>query len=119
MPHLVLEYSDTLDPAPDVAVMMRSLCDAVVETGIVRRADLKARAIPYADFLLDDGSTGFVHLTLSLLEGRTPEKKEALAIACRAALVETCPQADAISVDVRDMDATAYKKHVKHRDTSA
>ncbi len=116
MPHLVIEYSDSLDPAPDIAAMMQSLCDAAAGTGVVRRADLKLRAAPYSRFLLNDGSSGFVHLTLSLLEGRTPDQKEALAIACRAAMVETCPQADAISVDIRDMDAHAYKKRVKPRE---
>lgn len=102
-----------MQPEPDLPAMMRSLCDAAAATGVVQHADLKARAVRFESFQLNDGSRGFVHLTLSLLEGRTPDQKEALALACRASLVETCPQADAISVDIRDMDAHSYKKRVR------
>lgn len=115
MPHLVIEYSASIAPEPDLHAMMSALCDAASGTGVVRRADLKLRAVPYTVFQLNDGSRSFVHLTLSLLEGRAPDQKEALAVACRTALVQTCPQADAISVDIRDMDARAYKKRVRER----
>jgi len=112
MPHLVLEYSEPLDPMPDWAAVMGALADAVTATGIARREDLKLRATGYRHLLLADGSRSFLHLTLSLLEGRTPDQKERLALACRACLVAACPRVDAISVDIRDMDAHAYKKRV-------
>lgn len=112
MPHLVLEYSEPLSPSPDWGNVMTTLADAVAATGIAKRDDLKLRAIGYHDVLLADGSRSFLHLTLSLLEGRTPEQKEHLAITCRACLVRACPSIDAISVDIRDMDAHAYKKRV-------
>lgn len=115
MPHFVIEYSEPLTPAPDLVRMMQALCDAASQTGVMQRADIKLRAMPYRTFQLNDGSESFVHLTISLLEGRTPEQKAGLAIACRAALVETCPQADAISVDIRDMNAHAYKKRVRQK----
>lgn len=92
---------------------MQGLFEAARSTGLMTASDIKLRAIGYRDFQLNDGSTGFVHVTVLMLEGRTPEQKEALAIACRSALVNTCPQADAISVDIRDMDAVAYKKRVR------
>ena len=93
--------------------MMQAIFEAARSSGLMTPSDIKLRAIGYRDFQLNDGSNGFVHVTVSMLEGRTPEQKEALAIACRGALVNTCPQADAISVDIRDMDAVAYKKRVR------
>ena len=113
MPHFVIEYSKPVGPAPDISRMMHMLCDTAVATGIMERENIKLRAIPYDQFQLNDGSESFIHLTISLLDGRTSEQKEELAIACRAAMVEICPQVDAISVDIRDMDSVAYKKRVK------
>lgn len=113
MPHLVIEYSSGLGAALDPQGLMQALCDAVAGSGLAGRGDLKARMLAYDNILLSDGSQGFIHLTLSLLAGRTPEQKEWLGMMCRDVLVAACPDADAISVDVRDMDPVAYKKRVR------
>jgi 5-carboxymethyl-2-hydroxymuconate isomerase len=113
MPHFVIEHSEPIEPTPDFAHVMEELCSAAANTGVMHKADIKLRVIPCAQFQLNDGSTSFLHLTVSMLEGRTEGQKEALAIACRQVLVSTCPQIDAISVDIRDMDAVAYKKRVR------
>ena len=110
MPHFVIEDSDPIMPAPDIEGMITALHEAASRTDVLVPFNIKLRAIGYRHFRLNDSSASFVHLTVSLLECRTPEHKEGLAIACRAALVATCPQADAISVDIRDMEAFAYKK---------
>lgn len=116
MPHFVLEYSaprEGVAPQPDFETLLPRLGQVAAETGVMELTNIKLRVIPCETFYLCDGSQSFLHLTVSLLEGRTPQQKETLAIACRSLLVETCPDFDAISVDIRDMDATAYKKRVK------
>ncbi|WP_346891583.1 5-carboxymethyl-2-hydroxymuconate isomerase [uncultured Roseibium sp.] len=115
MPHFVIEYSEPAAPSTGFSETFEALCRAAVGAGVMKREDIKLRAVPYRDFQLNDGSDSFLHLTVSLLEGRTPDQKEALGIACRAALVELFPEIDAISVDIRDMNALAYKKRVKQK----
>lgn len=115
MPHFVIEYSEPAAPSTGFSEIFEALCGAAVGTGVMQREDIKLRAVPYRDFQLNDGSESFLHLTVSLLEGRTGDQKEALGIACRAVLVELCPEIDAISVDIRDMHAQAYKKRVKQK----
>lgn len=113
MPHLVIEYAQSLDAVLDRQRLMSKLSAAVAETGIAQRKDLKVRMMAYSEFMLNDGSVSFIHLTLSLLEGRTPDQKETLAIVCRDVIDHCCPEADAVSVDIHDMDPGAYKKRLK------
>ena len=112
MPHIVIEHSID-DHAPfDAAALMRALHNAAAGTGVVQAADLKIRAVPYADYLVAGTRDGFCHVSLYLLEGRTPEQKVLLSEALRAAMVALLPQTKSLSVDIRDMDATAYKKRL-------
>lgn len=114
MPHFVIEYSapSETSPAIDFAVLMEQLGQAAADTGVMKLEDIKLRSIPFETFRLNDGSQSFLHLTVSLLAGRTPQQKAALALTCRATLVSLCPDINAISVDIRDMDGHAYKKRV-------
>lgn len=115
MPHFVLEHSSPLPKTVDLGTVFGQLSQAAAATGTMALADIKLRAIAYESFQLNVGSRTFVHLTISLLEGRTPAQKEHLTTTCRQVLVDLCPQIDAISIDIRDMDAAAYKKHVVTR----
>ncbi|MEP4034057.1 5-carboxymethyl-2-hydroxymuconate Delta-isomerase [Roseibium polysiphoniae] len=114
MPHFVIEYSAPSETslAIDFAALMKQLGQAAADTGVMKLEDIKLRSIPFESFRLNDGSRSFLHLTVSLLEGRTPQQKAALALTCRTTLVSLCPDINAISVDIRDMDGHAYKKRV-------
>jgi 5-carboxymethyl-2-hydroxymuconate isomerase len=112
MPHIVIEHSTDGHARFDTTALMRSLHDAAAGTGVVQAADLKIRAIAYADYLVAGTRDGFCHVSLYLLEGRTPEQKVLLSEALRAAMVALLPETKSLSVDIRDMDAVAYKKRL-------
>jgi 5-carboxymethyl-2-hydroxymuconate isomerase len=113
MPHIVIEHStDGHGDRFDATALMQALHAAAAATGVVQAADLKLRAMAYADYLVAGVRDGFCHVTVSMLEGRTPEQKETLAIALRAAMVALLPETKSLSVDIRDMNAVAYKKRL-------
>ncbi|MET0222179.1 MAG: 5-carboxymethyl-2-hydroxymuconate isomerase [Tardiphaga sp.] len=113
MPHIVIEHSsDGHGGSFDAAALMRALHAAAAATGIMQAADIKVRAMAYADYLVAGVRDGFCHVTVSMLEGRTPAQKEVLSVALRAAMTELLPATKSLSVDVRDMDAVAYKKRL-------
>lgn len=113
MPHIVIEYSTDGHGDPlEVNALMQALHDAAAATGVMQAADIKVRATPYADYLVARVRDGFCHVTVSMLEGRTPPQKEALSVALRSAMVALLPETKSLSVDVRDMDAVAYKKRL-------
>jgi 5-carboxymethyl-2-hydroxymuconate isomerase len=112
MPHIVIEHSNEGHASFDAAALMRALHEAASGTGVVQAADLKIRATAYAEYLVAGRRDGFCHVSLYLLEGRTPEQKVQLSEALRAAMVALLPQTKSLSVDIRDMDAGAYKKRL-------
>ena len=112
MPHIIIEHSTDGHAPFDAAALMRALHEAAAGTGVVQAADLKIRVIAYDDYLVAGQRDNFCHVSLHMLEGRTPEQKVLLSEALRAAMVALLPQTKSLSVDIRDMDAVAYKKRL-------
>ena len=112
MPHIVVEHSTEGHARFDAAALMRALHAAAAGTGVVQAADLKIRVMAYTDYLVAGTRDGFCHVSLYLLEGRTPAQTVLLRAALRAAMVAMLPQTKSHRVDIRDMDAVAYKKRL-------
>ena len=112
MPHIVIEHSTEGHGHFDADALMRALHEAAAGTGVVQAADLKIRAMAYADYLVAGTRDGFCHVSLYLLEGRTPAQKIAVSEQLRATLAAMLPQTKSISVDIRDMDPSAYRKRL-------
>ncbi|MDP2504499.1 MULTISPECIES: 5-carboxymethyl-2-hydroxymuconate Delta-isomerase [unclassified Oceanobacter] len=112
MPHLVIEYARVIEQTTPLRPLMQQLFEAACQGGIIQPQDIKVRAMPYDHFLLRRDDETFLHITLSLLEGRTDQQKEQLAINLRQVLAEQLPDVTSLSIDIRDMNATAYKKRL-------
>ncbi|QUS41355.1 5-carboxymethyl-2-hydroxymuconate Delta-isomerase [Tardiphaga alba] len=113
MPHLVIEYSnDGHGDLLDVAKLMEALHDTAADTGAMKAADIKVRATGFADYLVARHKDGFCHVSVYLLEGRTPAQKIAVSESLRETLVRLLPQTKSLSVDIRDMDPIAYRKRL-------
>jgi 5-carboxymethyl-2-hydroxymuconate isomerase len=112
MPHFVIEYSHGLEKTADFDALMNAAHSAGAESGIMNPDDIKVRATGYDSFRFAGNIESFIHVTVSLLEGRTDRQKEHLAVLLRERLARCCPEVDSISIDVRDMNATAYKKRL-------
>jgi 5-carboxymethyl-2-hydroxymuconate isomerase len=54
----------------------------------------------------------FVHVWVYLLEGRTDDQKEHVALILREKLQAYLVDVTSISIDIRDMNAQAYKKRL-------
>ncbi|HUN96597.1 MAG TPA: 5-carboxymethyl-2-hydroxymuconate Delta-isomerase [Bradyrhizobium sp.] len=109
----MLEYSDGALDQPASLNLMQSLAETAAETGVMKPEDIKIRAQCYRDYLIAGKQDSFIHLSVYLLAGRTPEQKETLSISLRRTMVDLCPEVVSLSVDIRDMDPAAYKKRLK------
>jgi 5-carboxymethyl-2-hydroxymuconate isomerase len=112
MPHFVIEYSRGLEKTVDLDAVMTAAHEAGAESGIMNPDDIKVRAIAYDVFRFAGNIESFIHVTVSLLEGRSDRQKEHLSVLLRERLARCCPEIDSISIDVRNMNATAYKKRL-------
>tara|TARA_Y100001001_G_C7985789_1_gene301099 strand:- start:777 stop:1118 length:342 start_codon:yes stop_codon:yes gene_type:complete len=112
MPHIVIEYSKNIENQSNINSIISAVVNAACSSGEISRVDIKARAIPFDLFQLGSRENTFIHVTLSLLEGRTDDQKVAISKDLRKTLDEYLPTVSSISIDIRDMNATAYKKRL-------
>jgi 5-carboxymethyl-2-hydroxymuconate isomerase len=108
MPHIVIEHSDTLAPiVPDV---LRQVCRTVVDSALFDPQAVKGRALAYSAELLPEQGRNFMHITLSILEGRTQVERAALSLQVFDAAKQSAPEIDRLSVDIREMVKATYTK---------
>ena len=112
MPHLILEYSEGLELALPIGELVDTVIRAAADSGAMEERDIKARAVSYRHFRLADGGTTFVHTTVRMLAGRTPETKLRLSNLIRERLAGVAPEVYSISVEICDMDPDSYRKRV-------
>lgn len=116
MPHVVIEYSDNLKSEIVRGHIVGLAHTIMVESGLFAKADIKTRAHATSNFSVGDkcGQGRFVHVTVSILEGRPLEAREALSKALCDALAQKLPHADQLTVEVREMARATYQKRVSN-----
>lgn len=116
MPHLTLEYTANW-PELDVSRALTEFNSVLIESGHFEGPDIKSRAVRLENFVVGDGTaaTAFAHVTLRLLQGRSPEAKRALASSLLAALQSILRTGDAtalqLSVEICDIERLSYAKY--------
>jgi 5-carboxymethyl-2-hydroxymuconate isomerase len=117
MPHITVEYSDTVADAFDRPGFAKDLHQALVTVAGGRAQGCKTRFQRLTETYLADGSGDYaiIHVELALLAGRTPQVKRRLTEAVMESLRRHTAPTPAVelqfSVDYRDIDADAYARH--------
>lgn len=112
MPHFVIEYSRDVETRYDIKKAMQIAFDSGVESAVMQGVDIKVRAQPYDHYRLLNEGDSFVHVTVYLLEGRSDDQKEHVALILRENLQAYLLDVSSISIDIRDMNTHAYKKRL-------
>lgn len=112
MPHFVIEYSRDVENNYDMTKVMQITFDSGVQSGVMQAADIKVRARPYDFFRLANDGDSFLHVGVFLLDGRSDDQKEQVALILRENLQSYLVDVTSVSIDVRDMNRQAYKKRV-------
>ncbi|GAB2822020.1 5-carboxymethyl-2-hydroxymuconate Delta-isomerase [Streptomyces daliensis] len=125
MPHITVDYSDTLADTFDRRGFGLALHPLVARTIEGTVAGCKTRFRRIDECVLADGADdiAMVHIEVSLLSGRTPEVKAELSRAvlglARDHIKPTPGFALHTSVDVSDLARGSYVSHVSHHDQGA
>ena len=108
MPHIILEYSNTVADV-DIPALVNTLHDALAAQGI-DKARIKTRAIKIDDFAVgDQGVQGqMLHATLLLLEGRDLATKKSYGDPLYEAMNAAAPTDCAVTLEIRDMNKDTY-----------
>ncbi|WAP55621.1 5-carboxymethyl-2-hydroxymuconate Delta-isomerase [Streptomyces sp. S465] len=117
MPHIVVEYSDTLTDAFDRPGFGAALHPVIAKTVDTAVAGCKTRFRRVEDAFLADGAPGLamIHVEVSILSGRDAETKRELSAAvlevARAHVSPVPGLTVQTTVDVRDLDRDCYQQH--------
>jgi len=110
MPHLIVEYAETLATEAQVPALLDAVHDAALSSGLFPEDHIKTRAIPVRFFRVGSGGGSFIHAQLRIKSGRSEAQKRSLSTAVLAAINGQCWSADVVTVEVVDMDGVSYAK---------
>lgn len=113
MPHAVIEYSDNIASEVQLSDLTSQIHEGMIASGLFDVDNIKTRSYATSDFLVGSKARegSFIHLTVSILTGRTEQQRVALSQSLLDILKTAMPQADIITVDIREMDKATYLKH--------
>ena len=113
MPHLIIEYSNSLLSDDKVGLMIERVHSSVIETALFKRANIKIRFIPVKHFKIGDGNKTFIHSQVRIKPGRSNLQKKLLSGYVLNAIKSVNIDADVITVEICEMDADSYNKFSK------
>ncbi|ODC03490.1 hypothetical protein BFW38_07960 [Terasakiispira papahanaumokuakeensis] len=108
MPHCIIEYSRSLEQQGEPAVWVDTVFQSVLDSGIAPAAAIKVRGIGYDHYRIGEPADDFLHVSLRLLPGRTPEIKQQLTARVLEQLKQLGLSHTAISVEICEMEAESY-----------
>lgn len=79
MPHLIVEYTDNLGAGGDIPGLLRNANALLIsQGGVFKPGAVRSRAVALHEYCMADGKAdyAFVHATLKIGAGRTPEEKQ-------------------------------------------
>lgn len=79
MPHLIVEFTDNLQPDGDIGGLLPKLTQVLIDQGAYPIGGIRARAIELHHYRVADGQAddAFVHATLKIGAGRSDAVKQA------------------------------------------
>lgn len=112
MPHITVEYTDTL--SLDIPKLLDQLHYALAAHDTINVQAIKTRAIPVLYSIVGDQHNRdvFIHITVKLLAGRDEALRQKIAQDLHAKAKSHIPDGSgiALSLEVHEMDAATYQK---------
>lgn len=110
MPHCIIEYAKPIEQQVYINDLVALLHEGMLASELFNAPAVKTRAIAFDHYKVGEGENLFVHVTVKMLDGRTPAQKITLSTALHT-ILSSMVGADVIrTVDIRDLDSDAYSK---------
>ena len=114
MPHIIVEYTDTLASSVDVPKLLAKLHDDLATRDTIDVHGVKTRAVPVQYVIVGDGNEPdkMIHVTLKLLPGRDDGLRKEMAEGLREAAYNATHHDDRITITVEttELHAESYVK---------
>jgi 5-carboxymethyl-2-hydroxymuconate isomerase len=118
MPHLTIEYTNNLRPAPSFDELFGRLHAVLADLAGIKPGNCKSRAVELDQFYVGEGDarSAFVHADIRFLEGRSVAVKQDIGRALLSVLREHFLAPNdvrdlQITVELGDIERSLYFKH--------
>lgn len=110
MPHVIIEYSDTLESQVSRKELLNTAHQAVEASGLFNAHDIRSRTQSFDHFRLGANKHHFLHVTVKLMRGRTDEQKNQLTTGVATALQGLAMNDVLISCECVDVHNESYQR---------
>lgn len=110
MPHCIIEYSKNIEQQIEVSDLLEAAYQGALESELFNPADIKCRAIAYEHYTSGDDVSGFVHVTVKILEGRSQEQRNVLSSMIFQHVKKQGLAHTSLTVEIVDINAGSYMK---------
>ena len=112
MPHAIIEHSSNIEHAVETLHVLHVVHAIMEASGLFAPSAIKTRRHVTHDYLVGQHNQNgsFIHITVYMMEGRTSEQKNTLSGRLFTEIAQRLPEVTSVTVDIRDMDASCYRK---------
>lgn len=110
MPHVIIEYSDTLEAQVSRKELLKTAHQAVEASGLFNAVDIRSRTQSFDHFHLGAEKHNFLHITVKLMRGRTDEQKIQLTTGVTTALQALNISDVLVSCECVDVHNESYQR---------
>jgi 5-carboxymethyl-2-hydroxymuconate isomerase len=112
VPHCIIEYSKDLENSVKPLVLIKAVHNGAVASKLFDESHIKTRARAYETYKVGISNDPFIHVTASILSGRTIEQKAELSGKILTELKKSPLSAVVITVQICDIEIETYSKAV-------
>ncbi|MFC7291757.1 5-carboxymethyl-2-hydroxymuconate Delta-isomerase [Hirschia litorea] len=109
MPNCLVEYSAPIAQHISPKQLVDTVQAAAIASDLFKPETVKTRALPFDCYTDHDGNPDFIHVTVAILPGRTPQQRQHLAQTMISNLKTLELSSTTLTVDIKDLDP-AYTK---------
>ena len=108
MPHFIIDCSENIIQQKSPDEIMQAVYDVAEATGLFAANDIKVRLRPYQYFKLGAGNKDFIHISGSIMEGRSAEQKAGLSRKIIERLNGMFPDVSILSINIGEFEKATY-----------
>ena len=112
MPHCIIEYSKDLESSVKPLTLINAVHNGAVASKLFDESHIKTRTRSYEHYKTGVSDKAFIHVTASILSGRTVEQKTALSTKILTELQGLSLSSMVITVQICDIESETYAKIV-------
>ncbi|MBL7004214.1 MAG: hypothetical protein ISR69_09335 [Gammaproteobacteria bacterium] len=111
MPHIILEYAESLISKEQVPQILDAIHQAIAKSNIFKANQVKTRAYAFQFFTQAGKPDPYIHIQARIKSGRDADNKKQFSQVIIEALKPFQIEAAVATVEVIDMDRDSYNKH--------